>query len=181
MVQIADGKGRGFLAEVNNEQELVTRAIQESELEHASIGGAAYSWYSGARDIDTGDTMLFVKNTSDTPLILDRMDIIGSNVACTWTIRLGSDTTTPTGTPVVGVNLNVTFAALAADATAAFDEEAVADGTEVRTFHTAATVQATPIPMTGFILGKGHYIQINQETESTAGSVALIGHFENPS
>lgn len=181
MTQIEDGKGRGNKAEVNAEQELVTRAIQESELEHASVAGAAYSWYSGARDIDTGDTMLFVRNDGDTLLILDRLDVIGSNVACTWTIHLGSLTTTATGTEVVGVNLNVTFAALAADATAAFDEEAVVDGTEVRTFHTAATVQATPIPMVGFILGKGHYIQINQETESTSGSVALIGHFENPS
>lgn len=179
---IKDGKGRGFEAEVNEEQELVTRAIQESELEHASIGGKAFSWDSAAQNIDSGDTMLFVKNTGSTTLILDRMDVIGSNVACTWTIHIGSDTTTPAGgSEITAVNLNRIFSSDAPDAIARADETAVADGTVVRQFHTAATVQATPIPMTGFILGKGHYIQVNQETTSTSGSVTLIGHFENPS
>ena len=29
----------------------------------------------------------------------------------------------------------------------------------------------------GIILGQNHYIQINQETESTSGSLTLIAHF----
>lgn len=180
---IKDGKGRGFEAEVNSEQELVTRAIAEPELEHASSRGEAYIWHSAAQDIDSTDTMLFIKNTGSTPLILDRMDVIGSNVACTWTIHLGSDTTTPASVPsvIVAVNLNRIFSSKIPEAEARTDETAVADGDIVRTFHTAATVQAPTIDLTGFILGQGHYIQINQETESTSGSVAIIGHFEDPS
>jgi len=46
MSVLEDGKGRGHLAEVNDEQELVVRAINESEIEHASILGNAYSWDS---------------------------------------------------------------------------------------------------------------------------------------
>ncbi len=40
MSVIEDGKGKGFQAEVNAEQQLVVRAINESELEHASVEGA---------------------------------------------------------------------------------------------------------------------------------------------
>ena len=178
---IRDGKGRGYEAEVNPQQELVVRSIVETELEHASSLGNAYIWTSGTRDIDATDTMLFVKNTGAVPLILDRMLIIGGNVACTWTIHTGADTTTPTGTTVTPVNLNRIFASKTADAIASYDEEAVADGDIITTLHTAVTVQADPINLDGLILGKGHYIQVNQETESTAGTVTIIGHFEEPS
>ena len=37
------------------------------------------------------------------------------------------------------------------------------------------------VPLDGVILGKDHYIQVNQETESDSGSVILVAHFENPS
>lgn len=153
MSAIIDGKGRGYLAEVNVEQEL-----------------------------DSGDTMLFIQNTGDVPLILDRMPIIGSNVACTWTIHTGADVTTPSSTVVVTpVNLNRIFASKSSDSLARTDETAVADGDILTTFHTAATVQAPPIDLNGLILGKGHYIQINQETTSTSGTITIIGHFEEPS
>lgn len=179
---IRDGKGRGFEAEVNKEQELVVRAITEREIEHASASGNAYIWTSGDQNIDATDTMLFIKNTGDIPLILDNLAVIGSNVACTWTIHTGADVTTPAGGSVVtAINLNRSFASKAADAVARTDETAVADGDIISTFHTAATVQASPIDLTGLILGKGHYIQINQETTSTSGTVTIIGHFEDPS
>ena len=182
MSQIEDGKGKSFKAEVNAEQQLVVRAIGEEEIEHASaILGSAYSWDSTERDIDTGDTMLFVKNTSDVPLVLDRATINGSNVICTWTLLLGSATTTPAGgAEVIGVNLNRGFASQLADAVARSDETAVADGDIIDRVKTPVT-NTIEINLHGVILGKGHYIQINQITESTSGSVILFGHFEVPS
>ena len=179
-LQIADGKGRGTLAEVNDQQQLVTRAIGESEIEHASAEGNAYSWDSLELDIDIGDTMLFVKNLSDTPLILDRLVFNGSNVICTWDINCGTASTTPVGTAVVGVNLNTSFATKLADATAFSDETAVADGTTIDRVKTAVSGHHIH-DLPGVILGKNHYLQVNQETESTAGSVILHGHYENPS
>lgn len=181
MGTIKDGKGRGFEAEVNAEQELVVRSIVEPELEHASAQGNAFIWTSGTQNIDATDTMLFIKNTGDIPLILDRMLVIGSNVACTWTIHTGAEVTTPAGGSVVTpVNMNRIFASTQADAIARTDETAVADGDIITTFHTAATVQAAPIDLNGLILGKGHYIQINQETTSTSGTVTIIAYFEEP-
>lgn len=182
MTLIDDGKGRGYKSEVNAEQQLVVRAIGEEEIEHASaILGSAYSWDSTELDIDTGDTMLFVKNTSDVPLVLDRAILNGSNVICTWTLLLGSLTTTPAGGAVVtGVNLNRGFATQLADAVSRSDETAVADGDIIGRVKTPVT-NTIQLNLHGVILGKGHYIQVNQITESTSGSVILIGHFELPS
>lgn len=181
MGSIEDGKGRGFKAEVNAEQELVVRAIIEAEIEHASaVLGSAYSWDSTELDLVAGETFLMVKNEGSIPLVLDRVTINGSNVICFWTIHIGSLTTTPAGTEVVGVNLNRGFSTQLADATAMSDETALADGDIVDRIKTPIdnTLQHA---LHGIILGKGHYVQINQVTESDSGSAVLFGHFEVPS
>lgn len=171
--------GKGM--EVNAEGQGVVRAINESELEHASGKlGSAYSWDSTELDIDAGDTMLFVKNTGDVPLILDTLDLNGSNVVCTWTVTLGKETTTPAGTLVAGRNLNTGNLDDVADAVAYSDETALATGNIRRRYKTAIDTHKN-IKIDGIILEKNGYIQINQITESTSGSAILTGHFENPS
>jgi len=178
MVLIDDGKGRGYKAEVNKDNELVVRSIAEFHLEDASHDrGDAYSWDSTELNIDIGDTMLFVQNTSDKILVLDRLILNGSNVICTWDVGIGSATTTPTGTVVTAVNLNRIFSAQAPDATSFSDETAVADASLVFRFKTPID-NTLVTAMAGIVLGKNHYIQVNQETESTSGSAILIGHFE---
>lgn len=175
------GGNTGNEANVNAEKELEVRSINESELEHASAkNGLGYSWDSGERDIDAGDTMLFVKNTSNTPLILDRAYVNGSNVICTWEVYIGAATTTPSGTSVTGVNINEIFASQIAEADAYYDETAVADGSIVTRVKTAIS-ETKEVCLDGVILGKNHYIQFNQETESTSGSIVLVGHYANPS
>lgn len=164
---------------VNEQGQGIVRAITESEIEHASNAGRAYSWDSLDLDIDVGDTLLFVKNTGDTPLILDRLVINGSNVLQIYEINIGSETTTPAGTTVLGVNLNRSFSSSLAEATAFSDETAVPDGDIVDRIKIAIDGHHIHI-LTGVILGKNHYIQINQEVEATSGSVILHGHFENP-
>ncbi len=181
MALIEDGKGRAYKAEVNAEQELVVRAITEEEIEHASaVLGSAYSWDSTELDLVAGETFLMVKNEGIIPLVLDRATINGSNVICFWTILIGSLTTTPAGTEVIGVNLNRGFSAKLADATAMSDETALADGDIVDRVKTPIdnTIQHD---LHGIILEKGHYVQFNQITESDSGSVILFGHFEVPS
>lgn len=178
MVNITDN---GKVAEVNDEHELVVRAITEAEIEHASGKlGSAYTWDSGELNIDSGDTILFVQNTGTIPLILDRLIINGSNVICTWNVNIGTATTTATGTTVTGQNLNTGNFSDTADANAFSDETAVADGTTIMRVKTPIT-NTIVLAMVGIIIEKNHYIQINQETTSTSGSVLLTGHFENPS
>ncbi len=183
MGKILDGLGRGNEVEVNDERELVVRAITEPEIEHASGKlGSAYSWVSANTDININDTRLFVKNTGDTPLIMDSATFLPAATVAEYTINLGRATTTPTGTVITGVNLNATSGNVA-DATAFDDETAVADGDPIMWIHTLplATGPTLIVSLVGIILGKNSYIQVNFETEETAGRVVLIGHFENPS
>lgn len=179
--QIQDGKGKNGAAEVNLEQQLVVRAITEAELEHASARlGSAYSWVAPERDLVAGETMLFVKNTGLIPLVLDSLHINGSNVACIWDVGIGGDATTPAGSLITPVNLNQIFSANTPEAIAYTDETAIPDAPVLMRIKTAADAHHK-FDMTGVILGRGHYIQVNQETESTSGSCILIGHFEIPS
>ena len=157
----------------------IVLAITEDVILHASASGKAYAWDSTELDIDAGDTMLFVQNTGDTLLVIDSLILNGSNVICTWTVLLGTTTTTATGTVVTGVNLNTTFESIIADATAFSDETAVADGKIFDRIKTAVSGHHVH-PLSGVILGKNHYIQVNQITESTSGSAVLHGHYENP-
>ncbi len=173
---IKDGKGRGFLAEVNSNNELIVRAIVEPELESSSEEGKAFSWDSTELDIDAGDTMLFVKNTGDDELHFSYALVNGSNVICTWTVLLGATTTTPAGTAVTGIPQNEIFSSKTADVNSLSDETAVADGSIIRRIKTPVS-NSIIVPLEGVILGKDHYVQVNQITESTSGSVILVGHF----
>lgn len=180
MTVIRDPK-EGIGMEVNDEGQGVVRAIIEPELEHASGRlGTAYTWDSTTLNIDAGDTMLFVKNTGDVPLILDKLVLNGSNVICTWEIGIGALQTTPAGTTVTAVNMNEVFSSKTPDAVSFSDETAIADASVSFRFITPVT-DTKVFDMTGLILGKNHYVQINQETASTSGSAILVGHFEAPS
>lgn len=172
----SNGTERDILA--TEDGELQVRAIAETELEHASAKGRAYCWTSTDSDIDAGDTRLFIKNTSDKFLVLSRAFFSPANVACKYDIGIGAETTTPAGTTVTAVNMNQQFTATTESYTAIDDETAVADATKMFGIMTNTT-DSLEVPLDGIILGKNHYIQINQETESTSGQVAVFGHFES--
>jgi hypothetical protein len=156
--------------------ELEVRAIVESQLEHASARGDAYAWRSNNGDIDAGDTLLFLKNTSDKFLIFSYAIFTPANVVCTYDIGVGNDTTTPTGNSITGTNINGTITV--AESYEAYDDEtAVADATPILSV-TVSTTESYRIELDGIILGKNQYLQINQETESTSGRVTVFGHFE---
>ena len=175
---VITGGTSGKPVDVNNENELLVRAIVETELEHSSAKqGTAFSWVSSDSDIDAGDTRLFIKNTSITPLILDRATFSPANVDCVWSVNLGKTTTTPTGTVVTGANISQSGSV--AEALAYDDETAVIDGTPID-YVTTETTGNLQHSLDGVILKKGHYIQINQETESASGRVVVIGHYANP-
>jgi|TARA_R100001530_G_scaffold125327_1_gene93811 hypothetical protein len=168
----------GNRVESNDAGELFV--VTESPLVKASRQGKAYSWDSGTRDIDANDTILFVKNLNDAPLFLDQIVINGSNVICEYDLGVGAATTTPSGTAAAESNLSPKNTG-AADVTALYDETAVATATvSLRFWTTVAGTAALPIieSLDGYILEKNTYVQVNQVTESTSGSVIIIGHYE---
>ena len=180
MTVIRDGT-TGTSAEVNDESELVTRSIIEREIEHASILGKAYAWYSGERDTPAAGTMLFVRSDSDTPLILDSVHINGDDSAVTvWEIAIGDTVATPAGTAITGVNLNRGFKSTLAEATAYAIETGHTQGDVLMSVNTI-TQGFVVIDLTGVILRKNHFIQIDTVTNNDTGSATIFGHFAAPS
>ena len=169
-------------AEVNSESELVVRAITEPEIEHASGKlGTAYSWYSGERDTPAAGTMLWLRSDSDIPLILDKVFINGDDSAVTvWEIAIGDVAATAAGTAITGVNLNRSHKSDLADATAFAIETGHAQGDVLMTVNTITSGHTT-IDLTGVILLKNHFIQIDTVTNNDTGSATIFGHFETPS
>ena len=156
--------------------ELETIAITESELEHHSASGESFAWPSLNTDINAGDTRLLVKNTGGKFLVLSHAVFNPANVVCSYDIGIGSEGTTATGTAVVAVNMNQVEASKTEDYLAWDDETAVADATKMFGV-TINTTDSKEVSLKGVVLGKGHYIQINQETESTSGQVTVFGFF----
>jgi hypothetical protein len=167
----------GYKTGVTNKNQLKAASVEFTELSWATELGLAYSWWSGERDIDATDTMLFVKNTGDPDLILDRIYVNGSNVICQWNINIGNATTTPSGTAVTGVNRNRKYSGRLADVLAYYDETAVADGDTLSVVKTPVS-NTVVVDLHGVRLPKNSYIQVNQITESTSGSIVLVGHFD---
>ena len=156
--------------------ELEVIAITETELEHFSASGESFAWPSLDTDIDAGDTRLLVKNTGGKFLVLSHAEFNPSNVVCKWCIGIGSEAATATGTAVTSINMNQIESSKVEDYVA-FDDETAHTDAPVMFKVTTSTVESKDVSLRGIILGKNHYIQINQETESTSGQVSIFGYF----
>jgi len=176
MTQIEDGKGTGRRAQVNTENQLVTMSITQSELEHESEeNGAGYNWSSDRVAIDANDTVLLVKNTSDTPLHVECVKIANGSVASEFTVHLPTTEVTVTGATVTGTNLN-TASSNVADASAASDETNNTQGNVVSTLFLAVDSNRS-VETPGLILGKNKSVGVDVVENSTESAVSIIGHF----
>jgi len=176
---IEDGKGTGKKAQVNSENQLIVSSVGQSELEHESEeNGAGYNWSTNSLDLAINETLLLLKNTSDTPLHIECVKI--SNGASATQFRIHLPTTEVTlsgGTVVTGTNLN-TSSSNVADASARSDETNNVLGNTVRTLFLAINgekSEETP----GIILGKNKSIAIDCITEPGTAAATIIGHYSD--
>jgi len=178
MAQLEDGKGRGFKQAVNDENQALTKATIQSELEHESEeNGSAYNWSSDIIDAAAGGaTILLVKNTSDTPLHIEKISISSGTTASEYTIHLPTTEVTVTGNTITGTNLN-TASSNVADALAATQETNNTQGNVIGDVFLA--VDRTEVLKTdGLILGKNKSVAVDVVADADESSVTIIGHFE---
>lgn len=83
-------KGAGINEQkVNKEGQALTFSVTQSELEHESEeNGAGYNWDSKKLDLDIGETILLVKNTSDAALHIECIKISNGAAATEYLIHL---------------------------------------------------------------------------------------------
>lgn len=159
---------------------LVTRSIIEEEIEHAASKGDAFTFHVTEAAIDTGDTVLFVKNNDSALLVLDRCTLNGDVASImNWQIRLGTATTTPSGGALTPVNLYPTFSGKTFTHVSLTDETAVAAGSLIEEHKVQVLGSAALVPLHGIILGKGHYVQFDIVGTTPVVGMTLWAHWES--
>lgn len=177
MAILEDGKGTGSKAQVNKENQLIVKATSQSEIEHSSEEeGLAYIWSTDAINPGAGDTVLLLKNTSDTALHIHSVTISGSTTS-EYTIHLPTTEVTVTGNTVTGVNMN-TASSNVADASAANTETNNSQGNVILSpFILADTAQN--FLLDGIILGKNKSMGIDVVANTTLSAISIFGHYED--
>jgi len=175
MAVIEDG-ATGVKAKVTPELQLSVSSVTQSELEHESEeNGAGYNWCSNLINIDANDTVLLVKNDSDTTLHIEYVEIDNGALASEYTIHLPTTEVTPTGVAVTGTNLN-TGSSNVAEATAKSDETNNSQGNVLRTVFLAVD-RGTIVKLPGLILGKNKSLAVDVVENTTESSVTIVGHY----
>lgn len=179
-IPIVDGKGSGRLAEVNSENQLVTKAVVETDLEfHSEHEGQAFSWNSGTYDGAAGDTALLVKNTAgDLDLHIDHI-VISIDIESRVVIHLPTTEVTVAGTTITGTNLN-TGSSNVAEAGAARDETGNAQGNIVWTgeLQAASEPHVVDLPV---VLSKNKSIGVDIVGDFGACDITIVGHYAEKS
>jgi len=175
---IKDGKGSGFLAQVNDENKLRTYSTTESEISYESeTNFRSYSWTNVTYNYTAGDTILLVKNTSITAnLIIDKIVVSGD--VETEVVIHSPTCTTPTGTAVTGVNLNRT-SSLTASATAKANESTNSQANPIWKGRIDGNSTLNIELHGSIILGLNNCIAIDFTTVGSACNVTILGYYHS--
>ena len=177
MSQLEDGRGSGRKAGVNKEFQLTVAAVVQSELEHESEENSqAYNWSTNSLDLAVGETLLLVKNTSDTPLHIECVKISNGSAATQFRIHIPTSEVTVTGTTVTGTNINTGGVANVADASAASNETNNSLGNTIRTLFLPINGEKSE-ELPGTILGKNKSIAVDCITEPGTAAVTILAHY----
>ena len=178
-MNITDGTGGGYAAGVTSDNRLRTYSGQESEIAFQSrVNENAYVWTMSA-DLGADKCAIYLRNDSDTPLLIDKIFIWGS-AAATFEVYVGTNKITVAGTAVTGVNLNTESSEIA-DATCTHTETGADAGgtlTLVQTIQ-AGAAQKEIVEWNGALsLGRLGEIAVNVVTDIALTSVTILGYFQ---
>lgn len=180
-IQIEDGLGRGFSAQVDSEGHLVVDALVITDIAHISDAhGQSFSWSSGSYNPGTtGDTILLVKNTSTTRNLFIIGITISSAVETRVVVHIPTTVvTTPAGTAITGTNLNSSSNNVA-EAIAKRDETNNVQGNILWSGEIQATTLPYSLPLFGaVIIGQNDSIAVDYVADPTACDVTILGYFE---
>lgn len=107
-VNVGDGKGRGFQAAVNSDNEMEVHADSNPRGSFVSKdNGRAFVWTSAYSASTASDEIIYLRNTSvSLRLYIDEI-VLGAAVAGLYEVFDVSDSTTPGGATSSGQNLNL--------------------------------------------------------------------------
>jgi len=175
---IEDGKGSGYRAEVNQNNQLNVFSVTEKEIAyHSQFHGAAYIWTATA-DWGADKNAIWLRNNSTKDYLIIQQVTVSPAASCLCEIWVGNGNTAG-GTAVVGVNLNRS-SKKAADATCTHTNTNVDAGagmTLLNSFYSLATFKE---PMTfdgALVLGYYDELAVNLVTDVGITAVGIFGYF----
>lgn len=160
---------------INSKGEALAAAVTESLFERSAEDGKSFNWSSGVINIDAGDTVLLLKNTSDEPLHVESITVWNGSVASQYVVHIPTTEVTPTGTTVTGTNLNTGNSAVA-DASARSDETNNSQGDIIFTPMLAVDRDKT-INTVGLILAKNKSVGIDVVEDTSESGVTIRAHY----
>ena len=168
----------GVNAAVSGDQQLLTKALIESGLRFVSEATKeSYAWASGTYDPDAGDTILAIKNTSNTKKLHITKVWVSCDTESRVVIHIPTSQVTMAGTAITGTNLNTTSANVA-DADARQDETGNTQGDIVWSGETQAANDSFLVDFEGaLILDRNKTVGVDFVAASTAGDVTMFGYF----
>jgi len=171
----------GNVAEVNDDKQILTKSVVETELEFVSEeSGGAYSWSSsfatGGADVE----VLAITNTSSTKNLY--IDYFMSTATANTVYTAFTTTDTPGGTAITGKNLNAFSGSIASAASygnAAVTGVTAAGATDVVFYGGQAANASFGVNLRGaIILGQNNTLVITCSASATVYST-LIGHYKD--
>jgi hypothetical protein len=172
------GSGGGFKAKVTSDGRLDTSSRANPRIYYVSRDkGQAYAWHS-TYSANTGEEILYIKNTSDTlKLFIDDVIIGGANASVFGLYHQNSGTAA--GTTVTGKNINLGSGNVAA--ATAFGNASVTgsvDGEIILSERIAANGSKDFKTNDGLCLGKNDAVFIRYTGATGVVEATIIGYFE---
>jgi len=178
---IESGTGNGNAAEINDEHQLLTRAVTESHAAHIS-DNEAVAFSIVAIDVGpvAGEYTLYFQNTSsELGFVLDSVHTNSINADVIW--KLHHVTGTSTGTVITPVNLNLT-SGKSADCVCrggAVGVGGLTSSNVIATWYNGVVYNQTHFHLDGtLILGQNNAIALEYDA-GTGGAVSIVmmGHY----
>jgi len=173
-----EGATGGNVLNVDVDGRAETTSVIQNSLQHYSESGDSWAWSNVTYDPDAQDTIILVKNTHATKNLYISKIQFSSDVASEVKVHLTDGATfTPTGTAIVGINLNNNVGGTAY-ATAIGDETANVLGNII--FHTqvVADVPNQFDMSNAVVLGTNQSIGVDLVAAATAAYATIWGYYK---
>ena len=173
-----EGATGGNVLNVDVDGRAETTSVIQNSLQHYSESGDSWAWSNVTYDPDAQDTIILVKNTHATKNLYISKIQFSSDVASEVKVHLTDGATfTPTGTAIVGINLNNNVGGTAY-ATAIGDETANTLGNII--FHTqvVANVPNQFDMSNAVVLGTNQSIGVDLVAAATAAYATIWGYYK---
>jgi len=172
-----EGFGAGNVVAVTSEGHMVVDAVTLQDLgEHSETNGQAFSFSNATYNYTAADTILLVKNTSQTlNLFVTKIVVVGDSATEVIIHRPVSEVT-PTGTAVTPRNLG--SAATTAPATAIGDETNNSQGDILLATRIAANTPFTWDTGSSVIVTTNKSIGVDFVSVGAAANVTILGYFK---